>query len=796
MLPKQTLLSVCFSIALFSGAAAQHTHTHTCGHVNAEDRIRAEHPQLAPQMEEARQELEAFTKAFVENQNMRNARADYVIPMVFHVIHMNGPENISDAQIEDAVRILNRDFNGQNEDIADVAPAFAGVVGDASMEFRLARLDPNGNPTNGIDRIVSNKTFVGDDGSKLNPWPRDKYLNIWVVEDISSGAAAYAYLPFTADGFPAIDGIITRNRYVGSFGTSDPDNTRTLTHEIGHFFNLLHPWGFSNNPGLSSNCGDDDLVGDTPNTIGTQFSCNLNQVTCGSQDNVQNFMDYGNCEIMFTQGQVGRMQASANSPIADRNNLWSASNLQATGIDVLIAADFYSRSPVICQFDSVHFYDESRYLPDTWNWTFENGSIANSTDQDPVVFYDQPGAHNVSLSVSQSGANSMSVTKPGFVFVAPAIGDAAPYSEDFETTSALPSDSWYNVENLFDNNYGFVFDATNGYGGGNCVRMNNFGNPGEFDYELHSTSFDLSVYTQATFSFKYAYARRNTSDQDQLFVYVSTDCGETWLPRFSRSGNSLATTTATNSSFVPTGTDDWTTASLPTLSASLLGDNVRFLFLFKSGEGNNLYIDDINIEGTFGDVAQLHAPYDGSSDVTTNVTLTWKPMTADEYEVQIATDAAFSNPNSTIQAFDGLTLGSPGSTWSPPGLSINQTYFWRVRLIRSGTPEAWSETWSFTPSSENPINSTAEQERDYAVMLYPNPADRELQVNLRLEQDADVLIRIFDLAGRSWYQTAPQVIASGNQRITVPTSSLPAGIYIVDTTVGQEHIRHKIVVTH
>ncbi|MBK7855670.1 MAG: hypothetical protein IPJ79_12925 [Bacteroidetes bacterium] len=83
-----------------------------------------------------------------------------------------------------------------NADTASIVPAFQGIAADCEIEFRLARLDPNGNCTNGIDRIKSIKTYDADDASKLNPWPSDEYLNIWTVSNFGTShanAAAYAY---------------------------------------------------------------------------------------------------------------------------------------------------------------------------------------------------------------------------------------------------------------------------------------------------------------------------------------------------------------------------------------------------------------------------------------------------------------------------------------------------------------------------------------------------------------------------------------------------------------------------
>lgn len=198
-------------------------------------------------------EFEAFNQWVSEHESefTPGAEANYVIPVVVHVIHDNGMEYISDAQIADAIRILNEDFNKLNGDANQVVPSFLSRVGNTGFEFRLAKKDPDGNCSNGITRTQSYLTYNADDKAKsLSFWPRNKYYNIWVVNSIESSGGGiiggYAYLPGTAPS-AATDGIILDNRYTGSIGTSSGANfnSRVITHETGHFFGLLHPWGFN-----------------------------------------------------------------------------------------------------------------------------------------------------------------------------------------------------------------------------------------------------------------------------------------------------------------------------------------------------------------------------------------------------------------------------------------------------------------------------------------------------------------------------------------------------------------------
>jgi PKD repeat protein len=206
----------------------------------------------------------------------------YTIPVVFHVLHQNGPENISDAQIVDAINVLNVDMRKLNTDTILIIPRFKPLLADIKVVFALAKLDPQGNCTNGIDRIYTTRTNYGDDSAKVNPWPRDKYLNIWTAKALQQGWAGYAYYPSAATGSLSVhDGLMVLADYVGSIGTSTPYKSRTITHEVGHWLDLGHPWNttinISINVGLA--CGD-DLVFDTPTTKGHVTCPNLYTPDC------------------------------------------------------------------------------------------------------------------------------------------------------------------------------------------------------------------------------------------------------------------------------------------------------------------------------------------------------------------------------------------------------------------------------------------------------------------------------------------------------------------------------------
>ena len=558
------------------------------------------------EVHQAASQLEDETIDFAQNRSANSVI--YTIPVVFHILHVYGTENISDAQIEDAMAILNRDYNKQNADTANTVAAFQGIAANVGIEFKLAKLDPNGNCTNGIDRINTPLTFIGDDDAKLNVWPRNKYLNVWVVKNISSGAAGYSMYPSSVQGSGGsqVDGVMILHNYVGSIGTGSASRSRALTHEVGHWLNLPHPWGNSNSPGVSSNCNIDDNVSDTPNTVGWT-TCNLNGASCGSPlDNVQNFMEYSYCSTMFTNGQKTRMLAALNSNTASRNNLWSSSNLTATGVNTNTVctpvADFYAETPQVCVNTSINFFENSNLAPATsWSWSFPGGTPASATTQNPTVLYSNPGTYSVSLTITNANGSS-SVTKNTYINVVPTTPDitVGNFYEGFENLTINAASNW-SVNNVTGGN-AWAITSNAAYTGSKSIKLTNINNtPGSID-EFVMPSMDLTQFASPRLYYKIAYASLTGTagvdyQSNSLQVLSSVDCGKTWGVRRTYTENTLSTTTDQNAAFTPTSQSQWREDNI-NLSLFAGYTNIQFKFRFEAGEGNNIYIDDINMNNS------------------------------------------------------------------------------------------------------------------------------------------------------------------------------------------------------
>ena len=280
----------------------------------------------------------------------RAAIDEYEVQVVVHVIHNGGAvgfgTNISDAQILSQIEVLNLDFNRLNIDAVETPPDFAPVAGSMNIEFVLAQIDPQGNPTNGINRVQGPKTewMMKDDKElkALSYWNANNYLNIWVCNLVEY--AGYSQFPIsTLPGLensstnPLTDGIVIRYNVFGSsdygnFNLSNGlDKGRTTTHEVGHFFGLRHTWGDQ------SDCNGTDYVSDTPPQSQLTSGCPLHPLPqCPSENPraamFQNYLDLTDdgCMNLFTKGQVVRMRTvlensprrasllSATAPVAGR----------------------------------------------------------------------------------------------------------------------------------------------------------------------------------------------------------------------------------------------------------------------------------------------------------------------------------------------------------------------------------------------------------------------------------------------------------------------------------------------
>lgn len=597
---------VLYIIALLGLTSAANAQDVKCGFDRNLDRMISQDPSRMQVLYDLNARVLEMER---EEDEERGGGGPRIIPTVFHVLHQGGSENISYEQIEDQIRILNEDYRRLNEDTVNTREVFEPVAADANVEFRLAKLDPMGNCTDGVVRIWSPLTYNASDnnGAKgVSYWNSTKYFNVWVVSTIDNDGeqgTVLGYAQFPGFGSAQTDGVVVRADYIGNVGTGAGNGSkgRTLTHEAGHWLGLFHTF----QGGCAGGFFDDGCDDTPPQAEATPSNCPQNANTC-TNDNpdlpnqVENYMDYSNgaCQNMFTFEQKGRMDAVFSS---SRTAIFSQSNLNATG--VLLAetpcapvAQFYASQRIVCAGDPITFTDDS-YNGEvtTYNWTIDGATPNTSTNAEPTVVYAQPGTYTVTQVVSNAqGSDTKTLTD--YITVIPSEAAVQNYFsfEGFEETE----EDYI----IISDELGNTWEETNAaYTDSKGIYLKNYsGNPlGSVD-EFQLPSVDLTMISSPSLYFQLSYKTRTNGASDNFRIYVSRDCGDSWQLRYNKSGNTLATVSgSTGSAFTPTSTADWELRSI-SLSQYANDEHVLVKFRGVSDEGNNIYLDDIQISGPLG----------------------------------------------------------------------------------------------------------------------------------------------------------------------------------------------------
>jgi len=632
-----------------------------CGTDLLYERALQENPHLA----QMRELLEQATLAFLE-QNGPGLRtqtgcpeSDYVIPVVVHIIHSGAgqSDSLPLSRVIYQVEQLFDDFRKR-----PYSKGHSSGV-DTRIEFSLATKDPNGNPHLGVTythytaaRLSAAKVGVGfSDATTMKSnvgWPRNKYLNIWVIQCIYSSSPStcdvLGFATFPGTGSSTDQGIVVVSGYFGL-----PNQSQTTTHEIGHYIHLFHT--FHNNmfqngcAGMNNNtCGrEGDRVCDTPPTRQANYRAARRQNTClesstltatggDRPDQVRNYMDYLDDPSLdiFTEGQRQRMTATLNTA-PDRTPLWQTSNLQATGtgpygrIKANFALQGCDQPPCyVCPGQQLNLTSYSMGKPSQFTWEIKQGStVISSSTTGPctqLTAPSTPGTYDIRLAVSNS-VGTAETTYTGFLIVRdPAQARSFPFTEGFEG-STFPPAGWVRQNPDFaTGNSNLTWERYSSTGRGSfgasnaMTRIRNFiyYNRTQRDHLItplidipataENPAIEFDVYYRALYwentsanQFGYLYG-------DTLAVYISRDCGTTWERLYYKGGEDLDVTGSaiqvigrnigsTDQAIPPSGPNTAWTHEIVSIPPTYKGHKVLIRFENITEMGNNLFIDSVQV---------------------------------------------------------------------------------------------------------------------------------------------------------------------------------------------------------
>ncbi len=780
---KKNSFLVLFAMSLFAGKSIGQT-VQPCNTFEMLQTYKQQHPEIIG----IEKQLEAETINYLSKHGS-SARSKttsvhhdtdwYDIPVVVHIMHDNGAEIIPDYKVYELIKEMNR-FYSLQYDYSAVIPAFKKYVGKAKIRFHLATKDPNGNRTKGITHRTTYLTYGGDDQCKMDQWSPTNYINIWFIQRIGAQIVggiivAYATQPPSAGAWPFSDGIISNYGFIGDYTTNSAGAQAgggSIDHEMGHVLNLDHTFGKSNNPhtNFTGSCSDDDDVDDTPPTEGNLGGCSLWDSVCATNyykvypdihgadsladypdtSNEQNIMNYADCKVMFTKGQVERMRAALNSDIGGRSNLWDSVNLVNTGaldstLDLKPIPAFYSaygsarQQYFTCPNTKLRFFNRS--YGDTVTkivWNFTNGAstptyTATSTLTTGIPYSGAVGtgtsgnASNIDVSFTTPGWATVSMTCTGnhtgdttatwdhSVFVADAAGTSGnSIVEEFSASGDLAK---WPIFNYYNNEFKWQASTSVGLFDNTSMMYAGFDNriiPGAYypptgspmgDYDdFFSIPVDLTSMAsgKCNLNFWTSGASRSSGSldiTDTMFISYSIDGAKTFVNMDTLTKSSLINKGSVATSYVPTSGADWVarTKNVPTAARQ---NYVVFRFRYKPGvdhygykqsTGNNFYMDR----------------------------LTFSPYPA---------------------AVSGL--------------------------------------------STNPLD----------VIVAPNPTSNNAYVIVKDADNATAHIIVSDITGKVVYTTT-QEISGTEARIEIPASAISVkGVYMVQATTGHQSSTQKLVV--
>ncbi|MDB5255812.1 MAG: C-terminal target protein [Chitinophagaceae bacterium] len=801
----QKLLCCAVGFGLFLMTTLQAHAQERCGTMNKHKALLRKDAQYKAQYE---QELE-LSKVLSASRQESTQGTVYKVPVVIHIMHIGEAvgtgSNISTDQVYSAIASINDAYRKKSGTIYSAN----GV--DMEIEFCLAQKDPNGNATTGINRV--NASATGSYGTQgitdanelnikaLSKWNNTKYYNIWVVSEIDdnnagSGVQGYAYF---AGAGSSVDGAVM---LYNSFGY-DPEGTRnynlksytnkniTCIHELGHAFGLYHTFeGDSDGsacPANANGCGSDigDCCGDIPAHIRSQSNCvsgtNPCDITTSKELFIHNYMDYSSdaCQNMFTANQYARARVCLGTG-GTRAALVSSSNLTACGCNGNTApiARFYTLNKQPCEGIPIQFIDESLNAPSSYNWTLTGASPQSSTSQNPTASYTGAGPYTVSLTVGSSSGQTNTATKTGYITPLASFSGTLPFTESFEGT--FPPTGWETSSSDVATTWGTegtkVWEkrtvAGSGAGtSGAAMNFFNYNTSGKID-DLTSPTYNLIGINNPSLTFNVSYKIFDETHADTLAVFAVTDCGNTLTGLYKKGGLDLQTTASTvTTGFAPVSTLDWRTETID-LSA-YTGQRVRLLFRAMNDYGDNLYLDKINIAGTYASPVA-----DFTASKTTGVA---------SAEAIAFTNASTGNITSYTWNFGAEATPPTASTVGPHSVSYSTTGSKTISLTITGPGGTNTVTKTNYVSVVTSVISSSTLE-NAGIKVYPNPTKDMIYIDA--PNSEYVSAEVLDVLSNTVIEKQGNTDGS---RLEISLTGKPQGLYLMMIKTSQGNFGTRVL---
>ncbi len=601
-----------------------------------------------PSYEEALRNLKRDIPIIVKKEQEANRSAVIInVPVVVHVIHEGEPVgtgmNISDAQIEAQIAVLNEDFNALNENFDETPAVWQGSIGNPEVNFCLAAFDPDGNATNGITRhniVVTgtniNNSNIEDEIKPATWWDSNLYYNLWVLPipgtTAGGGTTGYAYLPTNGAVGQDFDGSVIDFNWFGGPGFGQT-GYKTLTHETGHYLGLPHTFD-------GDACGVDDGFADTPDiesetsSYVPNLNCSPNSfptgpTTCGNEHMYVNYMDYVNddyCYTSFSNEQIALMRAvllgnTSGTGFASRAPLANNAVAVCTFFDNDAGVtEINTPSTFVCEAGQITpevvitNFGQANLTSVTINYQINNNApvslvhatnlLTAETETVTLAPYTPP-AGNYTFSVFTTLPNGVADEQiendSTIISTTAVIPLPLPLLEDFENAAFNPTTNGLFIFDITGD--GIVWErstAASGFGNGSASAMfDNFSQQrpnGTID-ALITPIYDFSSVSGAEVTFDVGYAIYDDGVQtltDTLIMLVSTNCGQNFTQQiFVKGGAELATAPVHTGLFTPEAAE-WRKETVD-LSAFDGFDNLTVMFVNYHGYGNRLFLDNINI---------------------------------------------------------------------------------------------------------------------------------------------------------------------------------------------------------